>query len=195
MRNHSFRQDLARFDCSHAEVKYDPSMGVNNHGYPSWVAWENSPRYFTTPPTTIFPAKWRKGNEPRNSILMTCHYPDLGVTSDWLKQILQKKQWPFLPIRRPYWINYGMPREHEHDPLYSLGIRNMVFHCIHLYFSWKRLYNVLFSHFNLFLGKLSEKMHWKARVNTKQMYRNVLMPIWPLYRWKGLLKREKHTVT
>ena len=95
MRNHSFRQDLARFDCSHAEVKYDPSMGVNNHGYPSWVAWENSPRYFTTPPTTIFPAKWRKGNEPRNSILMTCHYPDLGVTSDWLKQILKKNSGPF----------------------------------------------------------------------------------------------------
>ena len=30
---------------------------------------------------------------------------------------------------------YGMPREHEHYPLYSLSIRNMVFHCI---FLWKR---------------------------------------------------------
>ena len=27
---------------------------------------------------------------------------------------------------------YGMPREHEHYPLYSLSIRNMVFHCIFL---------------------------------------------------------------
>ena len=25
-----------------------------------------------------FPAKWRLRNERRNSILMTCHYPDLG---------------------------------------------------------------------------------------------------------------------
>ena len=34
--------------------------------------------------TTGFPAKWRLRNEPRNSILMTCHYPDLVSASDWL---------------------------------------------------------------------------------------------------------------
>ena len=35
--------------------------------------------------TTGFPAKWRHGNEHRNSILslMTCHYPDLDTASDW----------------------------------------------------------------------------------------------------------------
>ena len=33
--------------------------------------------------TTDFPAKWRLRNERRNSILMTCHYPDLGSASDW----------------------------------------------------------------------------------------------------------------
>ena len=27
---------------------------------------------------------------------------------------------------------YRMPRGHEQDPLYSLSIRNMVFHCIFL---------------------------------------------------------------
>ena len=32
-------------------------------------------------------AKWHLKNEYRNSILMTCHYPDLGGASDWLKQI------------------------------------------------------------------------------------------------------------
>ena len=32
-------------------------------------------------------AKERLRNERRNSILMTCHYPDLGSASDWLKQI------------------------------------------------------------------------------------------------------------
>ena len=51
--------------------------------------------YFTTLPwslrkqptfgdaTTGFPVKCRLRNERRNSILMTCHYPDLGSASDW----------------------------------------------------------------------------------------------------------------
>ena len=39
------------------------------------------------PLTTIgFPAKGCLRNERKNSIFMTCHYPDLSV-SDWLKQI------------------------------------------------------------------------------------------------------------
>ena len=37
--------------------------------------------------TTGFAAKWRLRNELRNSILMTCHYPDLSGASDWLNQI------------------------------------------------------------------------------------------------------------
>ena len=37
--------------------------------------------------TTGFPAKWRLRNEHRNSILMMCHYYDLGSASDWLNQI------------------------------------------------------------------------------------------------------------
>ena len=48
------------------------------------IAWENS-RYSTTPPL-VSPrgyAKWPLRNERRNSILMTCHYPDLGSASDW----------------------------------------------------------------------------------------------------------------
>ena len=36
---------------------------------------------------TFSPAKWRLGNERRNSILMTRHYSDLGTASDWMKQI------------------------------------------------------------------------------------------------------------
>ena len=41
-------------------------------------------------------AKPRLSNEHRNNILMTCHYPDLGSASDWLKRegILSQ------PIRR-----------------------------------------------------------------------------------------------
>ena len=37
--------------------------------------------------TTVSPEKWHLRNEHRNSILMTCHSPDLGSASDWLKQI------------------------------------------------------------------------------------------------------------
>ena len=35
--------------------------------------------------TTGSPLKWHLRNKHRNSILMTCYYPDLGSTSDWLK--------------------------------------------------------------------------------------------------------------
>ena len=35
--------------------------------------------------TTGFPAKWRPRNEHRNSILMTCHLPDLVSASDWMR--------------------------------------------------------------------------------------------------------------
>ena len=37
--------------------------------------------------TTGFPMKRHLRNKCRNSILMTCHYPDLGSASDWVKQI------------------------------------------------------------------------------------------------------------
>ena len=37
--------------------------------------------------TTGLPAKWRLGNECRNSRVITHHYPDLGSASDWLKLI------------------------------------------------------------------------------------------------------------
>ena len=44
------------------------------------VGWENS-RLLTTPPLVS------SRNEPRNSKLMTCHYPDQGSAFDWLMQI------------------------------------------------------------------------------------------------------------
>ena len=33
--------------------------------------------------TTSFPAKWRLRNKCKNSMLVTCHYPDMGSASDW----------------------------------------------------------------------------------------------------------------
>ena len=38
-------------------------------------------------PTTNFTAKWRLRNACRNSLLMTCHNPELDSVSDWLRQI------------------------------------------------------------------------------------------------------------
>ena len=34
---------------------------------------------------TCFPTKWLLKNERRNSIVMTCHYPNLGSAYDWNK--------------------------------------------------------------------------------------------------------------
>ena len=34
--------------------------------------------------TTGFHAKWRLRNKRRNSMLMTCHYPELGIKCFWL---------------------------------------------------------------------------------------------------------------
>ena len=34
-----------------------------------------------------FPPEWRLWNERRNSILMTCHYPDLGSAFDWSSRV------------------------------------------------------------------------------------------------------------
>ena len=61
--------------------------------------------------TTGFFAKWHLGNHCRNSILLTCHNPDLGSASDWLKQIYHATR----PIRSTtlIWIvthhQYGIP--------------------------------------------------------------------------------------
>ena len=95
-----------------------------------------------------------------------------------------------------------MPRGHEHDPLYSLSIRNMVFQTYtQLYISGVKgdhhyiqtRHNDLFSHYNLILRKLKEKMPRKALVNTKrimcsyplgipQYSLNLTYSIWPPYR-------------
>ena len=42
------------------------------------LTWENS-----DDTSLAFPSKWLLRNKPTNSILMTCHYPDLGSPPDW----------------------------------------------------------------------------------------------------------------
>ena len=61
-------------------------MRDTHHLLKSWnwyskEAWEEKPTFRDT--TTSFHAKWFLTNERRNSILMTCRYPDLGNASDW----------------------------------------------------------------------------------------------------------------
>lgn len=36
----------------------------------------------------LFPAKWPQRNERKSSILLTCHFPNLGIASDWMKQFV-----------------------------------------------------------------------------------------------------------
>ena len=60
---------------------YSPTRKIDGCVY---VAWENS-RYFTTQPVFSPQNDVWGGNEPRNSIPMTCYYPDLGSASDWLE--------------------------------------------------------------------------------------------------------------
>ena len=65
------------------------SIKRENKKFNTSLAWENSQTFRDA--TTDFPAKWHLKNKHRDSILMTCHYPDLGSAFDWLKQILPNK--------------------------------------------------------------------------------------------------------
>ena len=49
----------------------------------SMLTWQNGQH--STTPLLVF-RETHVGNDCRNSILMTCHYPNLGSSSDWLKQ-------------------------------------------------------------------------------------------------------------
>ena len=64
-------------------VFLEPGMGFLLFHF---VARENGRQFCDA--TTDFPRNdvWEK-KRAQNSILMTCHYPDLGSASDWLKQI------------------------------------------------------------------------------------------------------------
>ena len=52
--------------------------------------------------TTDFFAKWHLGNERRNSIPTTRHYPDMGSASDWMKQISNLSEAPH-SAQFPFW--------------------------------------------------------------------------------------------
>ena len=66
---------------------------------------------------------------------------------------------------------YGMPRgaKKKRTSLYISREKGE-----HYYIQTQ--YNDIFSHYDLFLGKLNEKLARKARENTERVYRIVLMP-------------------
>ena len=60
---------------------------------------------------TDFPAKWRLRNECRNSTLMTCHYPVLESTSDWLLSVPREK---FASTIQKHYKNLGTVTGHQY---------------------------------------------------------------------------------
>ena len=76
---------------------------------------------------------------------------------------------------------YGMPRRHS----LSIYARFSGKKRASLYISWEKgdhcyiqiRHNDLFSNYNLFIGKLKEKLARKTRVNTERVYRIVLVPL------------------
>lgn len=74
-----------------------------------------------------------------------------------------------------------MPSGHEHHLLYSLSIRNMIFHFKFLekkviIITFKHSTTIFFVHYNLMLQNFKRKCPRKACVNTEQIHWNVLMP-------------------
>ena len=68
--------------------------------------------------TTGFPTKGCQRNERRNSILMTCHYPDLGSASDWpccmgnLIQPIRGTSQIWVETHHQYEFLHSFPRHH-----------------------------------------------------------------------------------
>ena len=83
-----------------------------------------------------------------------------------------------------------MPKGHEHDPLYSLSIRNianpfwekgnhyyiLTRHKVFLFFILFFFPFAILLFKKTYYTKTLRKMPRKARVNTKRIHRNVLMP-------------------
>ena len=65
-----------------------PYSTLTNEGY---VSLNKTLTFCDTTPGFLM--KWRLTKQCRNSILMTCHFPNLDSASDWLKQISQVA-WP-----------------------------------------------------------------------------------------------------
>ena len=70
-------------------------------------------------------------NEMRNSILITCHYPDLGSASDWLKRIslariTRSTTQMWVVTGHQYGISAPVPQTSLRGKTFSLGPGNEV---------------------------------------------------------------------
>ena len=96
--------------------KYCVGLGSWRYTVPCLISpsgWVKS-RHFATLPL-VSPQKWRLRNDFRNSILMTCHYPDLGRVSDWscpegnLLQPIRSTTQIWVVTRHQYGISAHVP--------------------------------------------------------------------------------------
>ena len=61
------------------------NRALNNVSERSFFSLRKQPTFREA--TTGFLPKWHLRDERRNSAMMTCHYPRLGIAFDWLKRI------------------------------------------------------------------------------------------------------------
>ena len=90
------KEAIASPKQSHSAVRHN-TVPVSRSTRKYAVMPRKRSRHFAMPPlppTTAFPRKWRLRLERRNSILMTCHYPNLGSVCDWVKWIINHSEAP-----------------------------------------------------------------------------------------------------
>ena len=133
--------------------------------------------------------QWRRVETHPHSFLIV----GLRVFTAWVWErfvkanvFLDHTEYTFLPIRQPYWIDSikGVLWDAQGalaQYLLALFRQKRELQCIFLrkkasMITSKHGTTTFFSHYNLFLGKLQEKLARKARVNTKRVYRIVLTP-------------------
>ena len=97
----------------------------------SFLLWGSSLRKHATYP--YFPAKWGPRNEPRNSILMRCHYPELGSASEWAY-----REGNFLQLIRSTTLDLGSDASSVSQTTEEANVRKNV--CV--YTTWDNAFDV-----------------------------------------------------
>ena len=116
IKDHRKRQNIQNSSCrfEHSRVISMVCKRFFFYGDMYRVSLGNQPTFRDG--TTGFPAKWRLRNDFRNSILMTCHNPDLGSASDWscrernLPQPIRSAIQIWVVTRHQYGISAGVPQ-------------------------------------------------------------------------------------
>ena len=116
IKDHRKRQNIQNSSCRFEH------FGVISMVYKRFVFYSNMYRFsLGNQPTfrdgtTGLPAKWRLTNDFRNSILTTCHYPDLDSAFDWschktnLSQAIRRAIQILVVTRHEWRIPEGVPQ-------------------------------------------------------------------------------------